>query len=150
MPLRHGQGLLRTLQSIVESTLEQVCLSQPRELHRPSDAQRAHRRCVLYHLFEKIPTLGRTRGDCARVSETGEDRPGLEVRRNGEDARALQRIDGPTEITPSEAYARDAREGFGKSERVVSVFRDPECLLRMRARINESPYTRERQSQPAV
>src|SRR2546422_4344364 len=33
---------------------------------------------------------------------------------------------------------------------MVSAFRDPECVLGMRARLNESPQIREGQGQPAV
>src|SRR5713101_4356591 len=47
-----GHGLLRTFQSIVEAPFEKVCLAEPRELHRPSHAQRTHRRGVPYDLLE--------------------------------------------------------------------------------------------------
>ena len=36
--LGEGHGLPGTLQSIVEPPFEQVCLAEPRELHRPSHA----------------------------------------------------------------------------------------------------------------
>src|SRR5712691_5223065 len=137
--LREGHGLPRTFQSIVKAPFEQVRLGEPRELHRPPHAHRAHRRCVLYHLLEKVPPLVRTRGECARVSKTSEHCPGLEVPRPNENPRALQRIDGPVEITLGKRHATAARQGLGKSEWVVSAFRDPECLLGMRPRITESP-----------
>jgi hypothetical protein len=146
--LRQGHGLLRTLPSVVEPPLEQVCLGEPCKLHRPSHAHRAHRRCVSRHLLEKAPSLERTLGERVRVSETSEDRPGLEVPRTNEGARAFQRIDGPVEITLGEGHAPDARQGLGKGEWVVSAFRDPECLLGMRPRIIESPQTREGQGEP--
>ena len=97
--LRQGHGLLRTLQSVVEPPLEQVCLAEPCELHRPSHAHRAHRRCVSRHLLEKAPSLERALGERVGMSETSEDRPGLEVPRMNEGARAFQRLDGPIEIT---------------------------------------------------
>ena len=81
----------------------------------------------------------RTRGERVRISETSKHCPGLEIPRTNEDPRALQRIDGSVEITLSEAYASDARQGLGQSEWVVSAFGDPECLLGMQAGINESP-----------
>ena len=148
--LGERHGLLCAFQSIVEASLEQVCLAEPRELHRPSHAHRTHRRRVLYHAFEKAPPLVCAPGERARVSETGENRPRLEVPLTGEAARALQSIDGLVEITQSEGHATNARQGLGKCVRVVSAFRDPECLLGMRARLNESAQIREGQGQPAV
>src|SRR6266568_3028599 len=109
-----------------------------------------HRRCALYHRFEKVPTLVRTGGKRVRISETSKDCPGLEIPFTDEDPCPLQRIDGSLEITLSEAHATDARQSLGKSERMVSAFRNPECLPSMRARINQSSQTREGEGQPAV
>ena len=148
--LRQRHGLLRTLQSIVEVPFEQVCLTEPRELHRPSHAHRTHRCCVSYHLFEETPTLIYSCGEGACVSKPGKNRPRLETPLTDEDARAVQRIDGLVEITPSEGHATDARQGLGKSKWVVSAFRNPECLLCMQARLNELPQIREGQRQPTV
>jgi hypothetical protein len=148
--LRQRHGLLRTFQSIVEAPFEQVCLAEPRKLHRSSHAHRTHRRCVLYHLFEEVPTLARTRGECVCVSETGKGRPGLEVPLTADGSCPLKRIDGPVEITLSKGYATDARQGLGEREWVISAFGDPECLLGMLALINELPEIRETQGYPAV
>ena len=148
--LRQGQALLRTFQSVVKPPLEQVCLAEPRKLHRPSHAHRAHRRCVSHHLLEKAPSLERAPGERVRVSETSEDRPGLEVPRTNEGARAFQRVDGQVEVTLGEGHATEARQGFGESEWVVSAFRDPERLPGIRPSINESPQTREGQGEPGV
>ena len=104
----------------------------------------------MYHLFEKVPTLGHTCGERACVSETGKNRPGLQVPLTGEEACALQRTNSLVEIALSKVHATDARQGLGKSEWVVSAFRNPEGLLRMRLRLNESPQIREGQCQPAV
>src|SRR6202795_2013752 len=134
---REGHGLLRTLPSVVEPPLEQVCLAEPRKLHRPSHAHRAQRCCVSRHLLEQALSLERTPGERVCVSETSEDRPGLKIPRVNEAARAFQRIDGSLEITLGEGHAPDARQGLGKGEWVVSAFRDPECLPGMRPRIDE-------------
>src|SRR5713101_920565 len=148
--LGEGHGLLGTLQSIVEAPFEQVCLTEPRELHRPSHTHRTHRRRVLCHVFEKVPPLVSTPGERARVSQTGENRPGPEIPLTTEGASALKDIDGLVDITPSEGNATNARQGLDKRVWVVSPFRNPECLLSMRARLNESTQIREGQCQPAV
>lgn len=148
--LGEGHGLPGLLQSIVEAPFEQVCLTEPRELHGPPHTHRAHRRCVLYHVFEKVPPLVGSPGERARVSQSGENCPGSEVPLTSEGARALQDIDGLIEITQSEGHATHAGQGLGQRVWVVCAFRDPERVLRMRARLSESPQIRESQGEPAV
>ncbi len=123
--LGEGHGLLGTLERIVKAPLEQICLTKPRELHRPSHTHRTHRRCVLYHVFEKAPPLVGTSGERTRVSQTGENRPGPEIPLTGEGARALKGIDGLVEITPRESHSTNARQGLGKRVWVVCPFRNP-------------------------
>src|SRR5215470_139953 len=81
LPMAPGQGhaLLCTVQRFVETSFEQVRLAEPGELHRPSDAHRAHHLRAASHLFEKVPALLHAPRDRPRVSKAGENCPRLEV-----------------------------------------------------------------------
>ena len=78
-----------------------------------------------------MPPLVGTSGDRVRVSETGKNRPGLEVPLANEDAGTLQRTDRLAEVTLSEGHAAETCQGLRKREWVVGALRNPQGLLGM-------------------
>src|SRR5436309_2370589 len=84
------------------------------------------------------------------MSEASDDRPGLEVPPAEEDARTLQHLDRSVDVSLRERDAREPRQRLGEREGMVRAFRDPECGLGMRPRVDESPDTRQGQGEPRV
>ena len=78
-----------------------------------------------------MPPLAGSPGERVRLSETGKNRPGLQVPLAYEDAGALQRSDGLVEATLSKGHAPETGQGLRKREWVVGALRNPEGLLGM-------------------
>src|SRR5258705_46230 len=90
-----------------------------RGTREPPRAHRGFRSC---YLLEEAPSIGKTRGQRVRVSQSRNGRPWLELPLSAECESALQRTDRVVEVALREGHATECGESFHEGERMVCSF----------------------------